>query len=85
MSKPIPPRYKTTNWTEYNAALKRRGLLTIWFDSEMVGSCTILQTWWSGGLQRCRHSGMSDAEGGIRDGTAADDAVRDEPSGTGRS
>jgi len=36
MSKPIPPRYKTTNWSSYNAALKRRGSLTIWFDPEMT-------------------------------------------------
>jgi len=36
MSKPLPPRYKTTNWASYNAALKRRGSLTIWFDPEMV-------------------------------------------------
>lgn len=35
MSRPIPPTYKTTNWPDYNAALKQRGSLTIWFDSEM--------------------------------------------------
>ncbi len=36
MSKPIPPTYKTTNWSSYNAALKRRGSLTIWFDPDMT-------------------------------------------------
>ena len=36
MSKPIPPTYKTTNWASYNAALKRRGSLTIWFDPLMT-------------------------------------------------
>ena len=25
-------RYKTSNWAEYNAALRQRGSLTIWFD-----------------------------------------------------
>ncbi|MFT6535694.1 MAG: hypothetical protein ACJAQU_000591 [Loktanella salsilacus] len=35
MSKPTSPTYKTTNWADYNAALKRRGSLTIWFDPEM--------------------------------------------------
>jgi Transposase DDE domain len=35
MSKPIPPTYKTRNWPAYNAALKRRGSLSIWFDPEM--------------------------------------------------
>ena len=28
-------RYKTTNWAEYNAALKARGSLTIWLDKGM--------------------------------------------------
>ena len=28
-------RYKTTNWTVYNAALKARGSLTIWLDKDM--------------------------------------------------
>ena len=35
MSKPTSPTYKTTNWTAYNEALKRRGSLTIWLDPEM--------------------------------------------------
>jgi len=37
MSEPQGPkaRYKTTNWTEYNAALKARGSLTIWLDTDM--------------------------------------------------
>jgi len=40
MSKPIVPTYKTTNWTAYNKALKRRGSLTIWFDPEMTWGAT---------------------------------------------
>jgi hypothetical protein len=35
MSKPTSPIYKTTNWADYNAAMKRRGSLAIWFDPEM--------------------------------------------------
>jgi hypothetical protein len=35
MPKPAAPKYRTTNWPEYNAALKRRGSLEIWFDPEM--------------------------------------------------
>ena len=35
MSKPVPPTYCTTNWPVYNAALKQRGSLLIWFDPEM--------------------------------------------------
>ena len=36
MSKPTPPTYRTTNWRAYNAALKQRGSLQIWFDPETV-------------------------------------------------
>jgi hypothetical protein len=35
MPKPATPQYRTTNWSEYNAALKRRGSLEIWFDPGM--------------------------------------------------
>ena len=35
MSKPTPARYRTTNWSEYNAALRRRGSLLVWFDPQM--------------------------------------------------
>jgi hypothetical protein len=35
MSKPSPARYRTTNWPEYNAALRRRGSLLVWLDREM--------------------------------------------------
>jgi hypothetical protein len=35
MSKPSPTRQRTTNWSDYNAALKRRGSLFVWLDKEM--------------------------------------------------
>ncbi|TNC59854.1 hypothetical protein FHG71_22515 [Rubellimicrobium roseum] len=35
MSKPAPPSCRTTNWRAFNAALKQRGSLLIWLDSEM--------------------------------------------------
>ena len=35
MPRPAAPEYLTTNWPEYNAALKRRGSLEIWFDPQM--------------------------------------------------
>ena len=35
MSNPPPTRYRTTNWPEYNAALRRRGSLLVWLDREM--------------------------------------------------
>ncbi len=36
MSSWAPTKYKTTNWSSYNDALKQRGSLAIWFDPEMV-------------------------------------------------
>lgn len=35
MSSWTPTKYKTTNWSAYNEALKRRGYLSIWFDPQM--------------------------------------------------
>ena len=35
MNKPLSPTYCTTNWRPYNAALRQRGSLSIWFDREM--------------------------------------------------
>lgn len=35
MSKPKPARYRTTNWSAYNDALRKRGSLLIWLDKEM--------------------------------------------------
>ncbi|KAF0675242.1 IS5 family transposase [Profundibacterium mesophilum] len=36
MPKPSATRYRTTNWSDYNAALRKRGSLSVWFDPEMV-------------------------------------------------
>ena len=35
VSRPTSPTYRTTNWSDYNAAPKRRGSQTIWFHSGM--------------------------------------------------
>jgi hypothetical protein len=35
MTKSSLPTYRTTNWRFYNAALKQRGSLLVWFDPEM--------------------------------------------------
>ena len=34
--KPTKRRYKTTNWREYNQALKTRGSLSVWLDKGMA-------------------------------------------------
>ncbi len=36
MSKPAPTCYRTTNWSDYSAALRKRGSLLIWLDKEMA-------------------------------------------------
>ena len=36
MSSWAPTKYKTTNWSAYNGALRQRGSLTIWLDPDMV-------------------------------------------------
>ena len=36
MPKPSPTRYRTMNWSDYNAALRKRGSLSVWFDLEMI-------------------------------------------------
>ena len=36
MSKPSASRYRTTNWSSYNAGLRRRGSLLIWLDKGMA-------------------------------------------------
>jgi hypothetical protein len=35
MSKPEPARYRITNGSDHNAALRRRGSLLVWLDKEM--------------------------------------------------
>ena len=32
------PRYRVTNWAEYDASLRRRGSLTVWFTDEAVAA-----------------------------------------------
>lgn len=36
MSLPSKPRYRTSNWKQYNSALKARGSLTVWLDKDMT-------------------------------------------------
>ncbi|OLS52642.1 hypothetical protein BV392_11955, partial [Rhodovulum sulfidophilum] len=36
MPKPSPTRYRRTNWFAYNAALRQRESLSVWFDPDTV-------------------------------------------------
>ena len=37
MSKPLPTRYRPTNWSAYDAALRKRGSLLAGLDWQMTG------------------------------------------------
>jgi hypothetical protein len=37
MSKPTFSRYRLTNWSNYDDALRRRGSLLIWLDKDRAG------------------------------------------------
>lgn len=67
--------YRTTNWSSYNAALKKRRSLTVWFDPSMnwEEGPSDGAPWASTGLQRCRDPDLSDAEGSVQFCPAADD------------
>ena len=36
MSKPLPARYRATNWSSYTASLRKRGSLLIWLEKDMT-------------------------------------------------
>ena len=80
MSKPTPPTYRTKNWRTYNAALKQRGTLLIWFDPETI--------WLAGPSGKRGRSatfsdaatqGVPDAEGAVRAAIAADHRAGRQP------
>ena len=87
MARPTPRTYKTRNWPAYNEALKRRCLLTIWFDPKtiwpdmiwpnMIWPNMILETaptrkLGRQDLQQYRLSDMPDDEGALWHGIAPD-------------
>lgn len=40
-------RYRTTNWKQYNAALKARGSLSIWLDMRMAWFAAAIGKRWA--------------------------------------
>jgi hypothetical protein len=36
MTSSAPQKYQTSNWKDYNNALKKRGSMLIWIDKEMA-------------------------------------------------
>lgn len=53
------PRYKTTNWTQYNKALINRGSLTFWIDEEAIAEWKQNK---QGGLAQLRVSTVMDSK-----------------------
>ncbi len=84
-SKPIPPTYKTTNWAAYEEALKRRGSLTIWLDTDMNWHSRPSGRRQFTDVQRRRDPDVPDHESVIRNGASANDRLRREPLTVDRS
>jgi len=57
MNAPAKPEHRTTNWKEYNAALKARGSILIWLDQ---GMC------WHGSAAGKRGRSRKDSEAAIQ-------------------
>jgi len=59
MTKPSSQKYRTSNWSSYNTALKSRGSLTVWFDPNMswfgvhTGKPGRYQTFSNAAIQTC--------------------------------
>jgi hypothetical protein len=47
------PRYRVTNWAEYDASLKRQGSLTVWFTDEAVAAWRAEPRTTPGGRRHC--------------------------------
>jgi len=86
MRKPLAARYRTTNWSACNAALRKRGSLLIWLDKEMI--------WHAprdgggrapSGILQCCHPVLPDDPGSVQ--TAPETNGRDggEPVAAGRA
>ncbi|WP_075790967.1 IS5 family transposase [Massilia putida] len=57
MSAPAEPKYRTTNWKDYNEALRTRGSLLVWLDKDMR---------WHGGASRKRGRSPTYSEAAIQ-------------------
>jgi hypothetical protein len=65
-------RYKIANWAEYDAALRRRGSLTVWVTSEAIAVWVPAQIGRRGGPRGYSDVAIDDAEAVIRATVAPD-------------
>ena len=83
MPKPALPKYRTMNWSAYNAALKQRGSLDVWFDLDMewlsAPAAVLVASFVFGQRDRT----VPDAESAVQFATAAGDGVGGEPAQAG--
>jgi len=76
MPKPASPKYRTTNWAAYNAALKQRGSLHGWFNPAMQWlSATLRPPWSPRSFFGQRDRIVPDVEGAVQPSAATGDGV----------
>ncbi len=80
MTRPAPTRYHSLNWAAYDAALRERGSLTVWFDPTMTRH---RQAGRPAGLQRRSDPGVRHDQGPVRLAASSDDGFRREPVAVG--
>src|SRR4051812_19037694 len=65
-------RYKVTNWQAYEAGLRQRGSLTIWFTEEAIAAWRAAPRTTPGGQLGSRHRDIADPENSVSPAAAAD-------------
>ena len=65
-------RYKVTNWSAYEAGLRQRGSLTIWFSEEAVAAWRAAPRTTPGGQLGSRDRDSSDPEDSVSPAAAPD-------------
>src|SRR4051812_34201857 len=65
-------RYKIGNWAEYDAALRRRGSLTVWVTPEAIAAWAPAATGQRGRPRDYSDVAIDDAAAGVRSALASD-------------
>ena len=68
-------RYKVTNWQAYEAGLRQRGSLTIWFTEEAIAAWRAAARTTPGGQLGSRDRDSADPEDSVSPAVAADRGV----------
>jgi hypothetical protein len=65
-------RYKVTNWRDYEAGLRKRGSLTIWFTEEAIAAWRAAPRTTPGGQLGSRHRDIVDPQDSVSPAAAPD-------------